>query len=131
MVNLEKRRFLRHSSSIPVRIHSSNEAQRLQSLLNIGEGGLAFESETAWPLGVKLRILWPIPLDFSLDIQELQGKVVWCRPHRETQEGTLYEVGVEFIRPDSEAVDMTALIEELYQQLAEVQFEIFTTSSDD
>lgn len=124
MNNQDKRRFQRHKSSILIHIHTAETTQHLQAMLNIGEGGLAFESELAWDIGAHIRITWPAPLEFSLDFQELHGNVVWCTRRIDENEHIVFEVGVEFARPDSEAVDMTALIEELYQQLEEIELEV-------
>ncbi len=124
MSSQDKRRFQRHKSSILIHIHTAETTQHLQAMLNIGEGGLAFESEQSWVIGTRIRITWPAPLEFSLDFQELQGSVVWCTRRTDEHEHTLFDVGVEFSRPDSEAVDMTALIEELYQQLEEIELEV-------
>lgn len=127
MSGVEKRRFLRHNTSILVHVYTEETEQRLQALVNISEGGLAFESERPWPIGSKMRISWPAPLNFSFDFQNLEAKIIWCQPHETNEEGiTHYEVGVEFSKPDLEAVDMTNLIEELYRQIGALQAESMT-----
>jgi hypothetical protein len=84
------RSYIRHPSDIPIEYHSDTMHSRSggEALRNIGEGGLAFRSKHALPVGTTITIrISLVQPDF-----EARGQVVWCRP-----EGGLFEIGVAFL----------------------------------
>ena len=89
---LVMRSYIRHPSDIPIeyRADSGCSAANRDRLRNIGQGGLAFRSGCALPVGtaITLRISRVQP-DF-----EVRGQVVWCRA-----ESGVFEIGVAFLNP--------------------------------
>ncbi|WP_370981536.1 PilZ domain-containing protein [Agaribacterium sp. ZY112] len=83
------RRFIRHPSSIPVKIDTieCGRTSDQASIINVSRGGLCFESHIALPKGAQLHISIPI----EKPPFEAVGQVAWCH-----QEGGHYEVGLSF-----------------------------------
>ncbi len=108
----EKRQYLRHHSNIPITV-CATEDLFLQSLNNIGEGGLSFDSETYFAPNSSISMVFHTPFDFSVELLKVYGRVAWCRNKSET-EG--YEVGVEFVNPSHSPLYTVNLIEEMYRQ---------------
>jgi hypothetical protein len=86
------RSYIRHPSDIPIEYQADSGccAASRDRLRNIGQGGLAFRSGCALPVGtaITLRISRVQP-DF-----EVRGQVVWCR-----SESGVFEIGVAFLDP--------------------------------
>ncbi len=108
----EKRQYLRHHSNIPITV-CATEDLLLQSLNNIGEGGLSFDSETYFAPNSSISMVFHTPFDFSVELLRVFGRVAWCR---NKIEGEGYEVGVEFINPSHSPLHTASLIEEMYRQ---------------
>ena len=87
--NNPKREFLRHTVDVPLEVERTGQAAAQQEHgVNVGHGGLAFESATCPVVGEMLRIRIPsVEPPF-----EGNARVVWCRP-----EGSNFLVGVQFL----------------------------------
>lgn len=86
------RAFMRHPAGIPIEIAAEASAAHESHLLkDVGLGGLAFVSETAFAPGAPVRVTIP----FVRPPFETQGRVVWC--HRS---GNHYDIGVQFVAPE-------------------------------
>jgi hypothetical protein len=89
---LVMRSYIRHPSDIPIEYCADSycSAANRDRLRNIGQGGLAFRSGCALPVGaaITLRISRVQP-DF-----EVRGQVVWCRA-----KSGVFEIGVAFLDP--------------------------------
>ena len=87
--NNPKREFLRHTVDVPLEVERTGVAAAQQEHgVNVGHGGLAFESATCPVVGEMLRIRIPtVEPPF-----EGNARVVWCRP-----EGENFLVGVQFL----------------------------------
>jgi hypothetical protein len=68
-------------------------ASETRYLNNISEGGLAFDSLLPLAVGTMLRISLPV----VRPLFTVQGRVAWCRAA-----GVKYEIGLEFLDPDTE-----------------------------
>jgi hypothetical protein len=93
----EQRQYPRYSTNAPIEVWQEESWQeepvpRLEHLLDVSSGGVAFESETDWKLGsiiiLHLQLLnWPSC--------EATGEVVWCRKHNNH-----FKIGVKFLDTD-------------------------------
>ena len=93
----EQRQYPRYSTNAPIEVWQEESWQeepvpRLEHLLDVSSGGVAFESDTDWKLGsiiiLHLQLLnWPSC--------EATGEVVWCRKHKNH-----FKVGVKFLDTD-------------------------------
>lgn len=85
-----ERQYVRHPSDVPIAWSLDDIAvEGTEYLKNVSEGGLAFLSVSALPLGSHVDIQIP-----AIDPQVLlKGVVVWCAPFEDHQ----FEVGVRFI----------------------------------
>jgi hypothetical protein len=109
----EGRRYVRHPTTIPITVTSTDKkTTNLQSLNDVSAGGLSFESESRWEKDTKVIISFHPPFDFSEEILRLAGKVVWCKKI----DASHFTVGVEFIRSSDSAVDIMHLVEEMYRE---------------
>jgi Tfp pilus assembly protein PilZ len=105
------RQFVRHPAHIPIEVKPLKEETVIyeECLKDVSLGGLAFHSDTSWEVGSVITI--------SLQIKpliELNGKVVWSRPHKNH-----FDVGVKFIGTDNfskKELEEVCQIE-IYQQL--------------
>ncbi|WP_176329900.1 PilZ domain-containing protein [Thioflexithrix psekupsensis] len=94
---LDKRRFIRHPVTIPLKVsHTSSSElfsvkQSQQALNNISLGGLAFHSQQAFELGIPLKI----NIDLVNPPFEALCSVAWCQPKNGG-----YDIGVRFIDQD-------------------------------
>jgi len=87
---VEKRKYIRHPSDIPIEISTlQSPPEGAKVLNNISFGGLCFKSDIPYENGssVSVRITHVRP------IFEARGTVVWFRGGKG---GEAYEVGVEF-----------------------------------
>jgi len=89
---MKKRLFIRHPSEIPIdaQLINDNGIDHV-SMLNISEGGIAFESVEELPLGATINIQIP-HIDRSFNVT---GKVVWIK-----KGSTNYTAGVTFTDKD-------------------------------
>lgn len=109
----DSRKYIRHPTTVPITVSSAEESEvNLQTLNNIGTGGLSFLSESPWKKGATIRISFHAPYNFSHELLKVFGRVVWCK-----EAGTQFEVGVEFLRPMGSAVDIVHLVEEMYRRI--------------
>ncbi|MGD8514615.1 MAG: PilZ domain-containing protein [Granulosicoccaceae bacterium] len=84
------RAFIRHPTDIPIEFSIvDSDCGGLESLSDIGRGGLRFTSRSRLMPGTALCIRIP-GRQF-----EASGRVAWCRPFRKA-----YDVGVMFTRQD-------------------------------
>lgn len=82
------RRYLRHSSSIPIEFDIADMAKGGKECLNdISTGGLSFRARRAVAIGSYIDIRIPL-VEPSFHVR---GNVVWCRPR-----GIRYDVGIRF-----------------------------------
>ncbi len=93
---VEKRRFMRHPTEIPIEVCRTQEvlprqARQTRQARDVGAGGLSFICSINWHPGTSLRIRLPL----IKPVFETIGKVVWCR-----KRGHYYEVGVAFKESD-------------------------------
>ncbi len=87
-MSVEQREFIRHPTSIAIRVYELQEhASELHPLANVSIGGLCCSSGQQLPTGRKIRIEFP----FLPEHPRLEGHVVWCH---ECQHG--YDIGVQF-----------------------------------
>ena len=85
------RRYIRHSTDLPVDISLSHVVPRGREYLrNISRGGLRFRSTIALEPGRGIRVGIPV----SQPVFETQGVVAWCQPANDGKPG--FEVGVHF-----------------------------------
>ncbi len=85
---VEKRRYIRHPSDIPIEISSDKSLPEEEKVLsNISFGGLCFKSNVPFKYGdiVTIKIVHVRP-PF-----EAKGKVMWC-----ALDDSYFDVGVEF-----------------------------------
>ena len=93
-MTMEKRKFIRHPSDIPIEIEHEEAgfppgaAQRLK---DICFGGLAFETDHGVHEGEFLKISIPVVSPTF----EIRARVVWCR-----QINGHFDIGLEFVEPD-------------------------------
>ena len=117
----DKRRFVRHPTSVPLEIwqktdesvrnyetlqdiglawqETDESARNYEVLRDIGLGGLSFSSNVAWEIDIIVCIQIPmIEMTF-----QMSGRIVWCKPHSD-----YFDVGVEFMvkKEDSEKKDL-------------------------
>ena len=87
------RQFIRHPVDIPIEVSESSHYPNKWPLhmLNVGSGGLAFQSKQVINLGTIVYI----KIAYTQPIFEAMAKVIWCRKH---QDGA--ELGVEFLNSD-------------------------------
>jgi len=110
---MKKRHFIRHPSSIPIdaRPIDNNSGLDHTSMVNISEGGLAFQSHTRLPVGIKVCIQIP-SLDCSFSAT---GQVAWIK--KEVQQ---YTIGIVFTDKDEafhvRMVEQICHIESYWQQ---------------
>ena len=86
------RHFIRHPAEIPIEVSAVDQGgSRAPRLVNVGMGGLAFRSDSAFRPAhiVKVRIGYVRP-PF-----ETTARVAWCRAANGG-----YELGVAFVDPD-------------------------------
>lgn len=89
---IKNRNFIRHPSGIPIDAQPIDQEDTHQnSMLNISEGGLAFESPEQLPIGAMISIKIP-QIDLSFHVT---GKVVWVS---EMDQG--FSIGVIFTDKD-------------------------------
>jgi Tfp pilus assembly protein PilZ len=121
-MKVDGRRFIRHPAQIPIRIASVDDIEEsIQHTQNVSLGGLAFESEQ------KIDLDELIEISIMVDPQiTLLGRVAWCRPKNEEEEG--YEVGVEFIETNmgkkEYVVDEMCLVERYQRMLDAIAEEL-------
>jgi hypothetical protein len=85
---MEKRKFIRHPSDIPISILAENQIIPAEEpACDISTGGLAFFSESGYPLYSVLKI----KIELVNPVFEGRARVAWCN-----RAGNVYEVGVEF-----------------------------------
>jgi hypothetical protein len=93
---MEKRRFIRHPLSYPLRtrvIGEEHAAPRIESVSeNISEGGLQFRSRRSLPMGAELEL----DLDVEKRSFQLDGTVVRCS----RKSGGDFAVAVAFHSPN-------------------------------
>jgi hypothetical protein len=85
------RSYIRHPSDIPIENQTDAGAAGAgeEYLNNISQGGLAFSSARAPPVGVLITIrISRVERDF-----QVSGRVVWCQPSHPD-----FEIGVSFLR---------------------------------
>lgn len=86
---IEKRRYIRHPSDIPIEIGLENVGPlEERSLKNVSFGGICFHSTVAFEPGNIIHIKIP----FMRPVFDAKGRVAWCR----AVDGN-YDVGIEFI----------------------------------
>lgn len=92
---MEMRRFIRHPSNIPINVDviDSDPVSKKFEMVNVGKGGLCFNSVSALTRGKKVHISIPV----ELSPFEVIGHVAWCH-----QNNGKYIVGVSF---DTEAAE--------------------------
>lgn len=89
---MKNRNFIRHPSGIPIDAQpTSQEDAHQTSMLNISEGGIAFESHEQLPIGAEISIKIP-QIDLTFHVT---GKVVWSS---EMDQG--FSIGVIFTDKD-------------------------------
>jgi hypothetical protein len=111
---LQKRRYIRHPSRVPIRfVLQGVAAARPERLCNVGRGGLCFDSTLPLDPGSALRLTIPLLGEHY----EADGIVAWCRAV-----GLRYEVGVRFLtcldRFSVRMVEQLCYIEDYRQQVA-------------
>ncbi len=88
MPNEPRRKFIRHSARVPIKVGYVNECLHDQEYLsNVSLKDIAFESNCYWKPGaiIIINTLIRPPLKFK-------GKIVWCKHNKNN-----FEVGVELI----------------------------------
>ncbi|MDX8403304.1 MAG: PilZ domain-containing protein [Mariprofundaceae bacterium] len=89
---MKNRTFIRHPSGIPIDAQPIDQSDtHPTSMLNISEGGLAFETHEQLPVGAVISIKIP-HIDLSFHVT---GKVIWTN---ETDQG--FSIGVIFTDKD-------------------------------
>ena len=81
------RRFIRHPSEIPISYSVDSQQPHVDSLRDIGLGGLSFKTERPVKIGSRISLT----IDVDSEPFRAEGTVVWSKP-----EGDHYSVGVEF-----------------------------------
>ena len=85
------RRYIRHSTDLPVDVRMSRVVARGREYLrNISRGGLCFRSTTPLTPGLTIEVEIPV----AQPVFRTGGVVAWCRPAEDGTSG--YEVGVSF-----------------------------------
>lgn len=85
------RRYIRHSTDLPVEISLSHMVPRgREYLYNISRGGLKFRSTIALEPGRVIRVGIPV----AQPVFETQGVIAWCQPASDGKPG--FDVGVHF-----------------------------------
>ncbi len=110
------RRYIRHTSSMPLDHRPSEAAVHPERLRDVSEGGLRFSTDDAMEGDKRLH------LTIRMKDNDLQvdGRVIWCTP---TDEG--YDVGVAFDEPASaftvRMVEQLCRIEAYRRQVAQTE----------
>lgn len=100
-----QRKFLRHPTEIPIRIHCEETSRRtVRNLSNISAGGLACRSDEAMPIGCEVMIEIPV----STPPFQTRGAVCWCRALTKG-----FELGIRFT--SQEEVFALRMVEQLCQ----------------
>lgn len=109
------RNYIRHPTSIPIKVSSSGEVSSQVRVNNLSAGGLSFFTD----LPVKVGSVVDLMIPFVTPDYQGEGVIVWRRSHAPG-----YEVGVRFANDDEyfrvRMVEQVCQIEEYRQQLAEV-----------
>ena len=97
--------FIRHPIDIPIQVLEGQWSPPTHHhLLDIGLGGLSFDSDQRLELGSLLRIRFPcIDPDFETTVG-----VVWCKPYNRDP---IFEVGAAFL--DQEEAYRARMVEQL------------------
>jgi CheY-like chemotaxis protein len=75
MIMQERRTHTRYSVDVPAKISGLGQSSTLGTLLNISEGGLAFECDTPFLLGTPVTLSFHLP--GTTEPLELAGDVIW------------------------------------------------------
>jgi Tfp pilus assembly protein PilZ len=122
MITHEGRQYIRHPTSIPIEVWEFSQIKHnIQQLDNVGLGGLAFKSETAWQIDslIAIRVLMK-------PLITLRGKVVWCH-----NQGDYFEIGVQFLELQDKVVEEVCQIETYLQLLREIAASELDEDNDD
>src|SRR5687767_14277328 len=83
------REFIRHTSDVPIHVRSvAGTNGRVQKVVNVSTGGLAFVSEESLEPGSTVDVR----IDQVVPTFEAHAQVAWCRP-----EGDRFLIGVSFL----------------------------------
>ena len=108
------RRYLRHSTSIPITIAAEKEISEDTNLCNLSSGGLCFITHAQLKVGEHVDLVIPIEPSYACE-----GVVTW----RKGKAANEYEVGVRFVSDDEyfrvRMVEQICQIEEYRKKLAE------------
>lgn len=84
------RKFIRHSSGIPVDITIEKNQYKFV-LLNVSMGGIACKGSREFAVSTEVQVHIPhLRPEYTAS-----GRVVWCKKIQDPAEGELYEVGIE------------------------------------
>lgn len=106
------RNYIRHPTSIPIVVTSSQEQNLTARAQNLSQGGLCFVTQTHVPIGAK------VGFEIHAVIPSYQGEgiVVW----RQKQGPDTFEVGMRFVNDDdyfrARMVEQVCSIEDYRQQ---------------
>ena len=106
----EKRQFYRIGLKVPMKyllVGEFQEVWRPATILDLGAGGLRFESEQCFEAGSRVKFSTTLPL--RPEPYEFVGQVLW-----ERRVGSVYEYGVVFV---DVTVDRQSEIDQLVQFL--------------
>ena len=108
----ERRAFIRHPVDVPIQVFpQSNEALQHLSMSDVGEGGVAFQTNVAFEYGTVLRVNVP----HVYPPFEASCVVCWRRVKADG-----FEIGVKFLDEDSRfrarMVEQVCHIEDYRQQ---------------
>lgn len=112
------RRFIRHPSSVPIRVEvlGCDSPKSPAEIKNVGEGGLCFRSTCPLFPGDRVRVEIAVEQDFF----EAVGQVAWCEKGRRELGQVECTVGVSFGDEDVEfsvrMVEQVCHIEEYRQE---------------
>ncbi len=117
------RNFIRHPADIPIEVTTADQGGgRAPRLVNVGLGGLAFRSQTAFRPAHVVKVRIP----FVRPAFETTARVAWCR----ASDGE-YELGLAFIDPDdafrARMVEQVCHIEHYRKQVRDAEGRELTT----
>ena len=117
------RQFIRHPADIPIEVNPVDEGgTRAPRLVNVGMGGLAFRSHSAFRPAHVVRVR----IDCVRPAFETTARVAWCR----ACDGE-YELGLAFTDPDdafrARMVEQICHIEHYRKEVRATQGRVLTT----
>lgn len=103
-----KRKFVRHPSSIPLKVWQETEESicNYETLRDIGLGGLSFSSSVEWESDTIVCIQIPM-VETTF---QMSGKVAWCKPH-----SGYFDVGVEFMVKKEDLIKKDIIVDKICQ----------------